>query len=175
MYEGFFLGYDSNSRAYRVFNKNSGCVEVTCDAVFDETNGSQVEQFDLDIVDDEEAPCDALRKMAIGEVRPRDPNEVQDLPSSNEAAPPTQENDQDQEDDEDQDDDQDQNDGNDQGGDEDDEDGDDPRPRPPHPRVHQSVQRDHPVDNILGDIEKGVTTRSRVATFCEHYSFVSSL
>jgi hypothetical protein len=40
--------------------------------------------------------------------------------------------------------------------------------------VNQSIQRDHPVDNILGDIEKGVTTRSRVAIFCEHYLFVSS-
>jgi hypothetical protein len=40
--------------------------------------------------------------------------------------------------------------------------------------VHQNVQRDHPVDNILGDIEKGVTTRSRIANCCEHYSFVSS-
>jgi hypothetical protein len=32
---------------------------------------------------------------------------------------------------------------------------------------------DHPVNNILGDIENGVTTRSRVVNFCEHYSFVS--
>jgi hypothetical protein len=40
--------------------------------------------------------------------------------------------------------------------------------------VLQNVQRDNPVDNILGDLEKGVTTRSRVANFCEHYSFVSS-
>jgi hypothetical protein len=40
---------------------------------------------------------------------------------------------------------------------------------------HQAVQRDHPVDTILGDIHKGVTTRSRVAHFCEHYSFVSSI
>jgi hypothetical protein len=30
------------------------------------------------------------------------------------------------------------------------------------------------MNNILGDIEKEVTTRSRVANFCEHYSFVSS-
>ncbi len=44
-----------------------------------------------------------------------------------------------------------------------------------HPRIHHIVQRDHPVDNILGDIRKGVTTRSRVASFCQHYSFVSSL
>jgi hypothetical protein len=47
VYEGFMLGYDSNSHAYHVFNKDSGCVETTCDAVFDETNGSQVEQYDL--------------------------------------------------------------------------------------------------------------------------------
>jgi hypothetical protein len=26
VYEGFLLGYDSNSCAYRVFNKDSGCV-----------------------------------------------------------------------------------------------------------------------------------------------------
>ena len=45
----------------------------------------------------------------------------------------------------------------------------------PHSRVHQSIQRDHPVDNILGSIRRGVTTRSRLANFCEFYSFVSSL
>ena len=45
-------------------------------------------------------------------------------------------------------------------------------PRPQQPRVRQSIQKDHPVDNILGDIQKGVTTRSRVANFCHHYSFV---
>jgi hypothetical protein len=53
--EGFLLGYDSNTRAYRVFNKSTGLIEVSCDIVFDETNGSQVEQVDLDELDDEEA------------------------------------------------------------------------------------------------------------------------
>jgi hypothetical protein len=48
---------------------------------------------------------------------------------------------------------------NDQGGDEDDG---DKGEAPPHPRVHQNIQRDHPIDNILGDIKKEVTTRSRV-------------
>jgi hypothetical protein len=38
--KGFFLGYDSNTKAYRVFNKSSRLVEVTSDVVFDETNGS---------------------------------------------------------------------------------------------------------------------------------------
>ena len=45
----------------------------------------------------------------------------------------------------------------------------------PHPRVHQSVQRNHPVDNILGSIRRGVNTCSHLESFCECYSFVSSL
>jgi hypothetical protein len=40
--------------------------------VFDETNGSQVEQVDLDELDDEEASCVALRNMSIGHVCPKD-------------------------------------------------------------------------------------------------------
>jgi hypothetical protein len=73
-YEGFLLGYDSNSRAYHVFNKDSDFIETTYDVVFDETNGSQVEQYDLDLVDDEEAPCDTLQRMVIANVRPQDPS-----------------------------------------------------------------------------------------------------
>jgi hypothetical protein len=33
--EGFFLGYASNSKAYRLFNKTSRQVQETCDAEFD--------------------------------------------------------------------------------------------------------------------------------------------
>jgi hypothetical protein len=73
--EGFLLGYDSNTRAYRVFNKSTRLVEVSCDIVFDETNGSQVEQVDLDELDDEEAPCVALRNMSIGDVCPKESEE----------------------------------------------------------------------------------------------------
>jgi hypothetical protein len=73
--EGFLLGYDSNTRAYRVFNKSTGLVEVSCDIVFDETNGSQVEQVDLDELDDEEAPCVALRNISIGDVCPKESEE----------------------------------------------------------------------------------------------------
>jgi hypothetical protein len=117
-----------------------------------------------------------LRTIAIGDVRPQEANE--DQLSSNEAAPPTQEDDQDQEGEQDEDDNQDHEMGNDQGGVELDEDGDDQdksRSSPlPHPRVRQTIQRDHLVNNILGAIEKGVTTQSGVATFCEHYLFVSS-
>jgi hypothetical protein len=55
-YECVLLDYDSNSHVYRVFNVTTGCVETTCDTVFDKTNDSQKEQVDLDLVDDEEVP-----------------------------------------------------------------------------------------------------------------------
>jgi hypothetical protein len=152
--------------------------------VFDETNGSQVEQVDLDELDDEEALCVVLRNMSIGDVCPKkseDPTQAQDQPSSSiQASPPTQDEDQAQNDeDENQEDEPPQEEDMDQGGDEDDQDKEDDQEirdqRPPHPRVHQAIQRDHPVNSILDDIHKGVTTRSRVAHFCECYSFVSCI
>jgi hypothetical protein len=45
----------------------------------------------------------------------------------------------------------------------------------PPTQVRATIQRNHPVDQILGDISKGVTTRSCLANFCENYSFVSSI
>jgi hypothetical protein len=148
--------------------------------VFDETNGSQVEQVDLDEIGDEEAPCIALRNMSIGDVCPKEseePPNAQDQPSSSkQASPPTQNEDEAQVDEgQDQQNEPPQDDDNDQGGDANDQDKEDEEPRPPHLRIHQAIQRDHPVDTILGNIHKGVTTRSRVAHFCEHYSFVSSI
>ena len=38
-----------------------------------------------------------------------------------------------------------------------------------------NVARDHLLDTIIGDILRGVQTRSRLASFCEHFSFVSSI
>jgi hypothetical protein len=142
--------------------------------VFDDTNGSQVEQVDLDELDDEEAPCVALRNMSIGDVCPKESEEsphAQDQPSSsNQASPPTQDEDQAQDNEnEDQEDEPPQVEDNNQGGDDNDKDKEDDEEiqgqRPPHPRVHQAIQRDHPVNSIPGDIHKGITTRSRVAHF----------
>jgi hypothetical protein len=137
--------------------------------VFDETNGSQVEQVNLDELDDEEAPCIALRNMSIGDVCPKEskePAQAQDQPSSSiQASPPTRDEELAQEkEDQDQDDEPPQEKDIDQGGDEDEQDEEDDQEirdqRPPHPRVHHAIQRDHPVNSILGDIHKGVTTRS---------------
>jgi hypothetical protein len=105
-------------------------VEVSCDIVFDETNGSQVEQVYLDELDDEEAPCIALRNMSIGDVCPKEskePTQAQDQSSSsNQASPPTQDEEQARDDeDENQEDEPPQEEDMDQGGDENDQDKED--------------------------------------------------
>ena len=38
-----------------------------------------------------------------------------------------------------------------------------------------NIARDYPLDTIIDDISRGVQTRSRLASFCEHFSFVSSI
>jgi hypothetical protein len=114
--KGFLLGYR--------------LVEVSYDIVSEETNGSEVEQVDLDELDDEEAPCVALRNMSIGDVCPKEseePSQAQDKPSSSiQASPPTQDEELAQEEeDQDQDDEPPQEEDIDQGGDEDDQDKED--------------------------------------------------
>jgi hypothetical protein len=114
--------------------------------VFDETNGSQVEQVDLDELDDEEAPCVALRNMSIGDVCPKEseePTQAQDqLSSSMQASPPTQDEDQAQnnEEEEDHENEPPQEEDNDQGRDGNGQDREDDQgeqgQRPPHPRDH---------------------------------------
>jgi hypothetical protein len=161
--EGFLLGYDSNTKAYRVFNKSLGLVEVSSDVVFGETNGSPREQVDLDDLD-EEVPTAAMRTMAIGDVRPQE-LQKQDQPSSSTMVhPPTQDDEQVP-----------QEEGQDQGGAQGEQVMEEEAPRASPTQVRATIQRHHPVDQILGDISKGVTTRSRLANFCEHYSFVSSI
>jgi hypothetical protein len=105
-----------------------------------------------------------MRTMAIGDVRPLELQE-QDQPSSSTLVhPPTQDDVQEP-----------QEEGHDQGGAQEEQVMEEEAPRIPPTQVRASIQRHHPVDQILGDISKGVTTRSRLAAFCEHYSFVSSI
>ena len=141
-----------------------------CDVIFDESNGSQGEQFD-NVVGTEEPSSRAIKKLAIGEIKPQEPvdNDDDELmfqrrSTSTSAAKSgnsgyeagdsghldrsirtpdrsiraiqveasTQHQDQSQ-------------------------DGRDAAPIQhqssiPHPRVHHIIQKDHPVDNILGSI-----------------------
>ena len=68
-YEGIFVGYATNSHAYRVLNKSTGLIEETCDAEFDKNNGSQVEQSGTCDVGDE-IPPQSIRRMGVGHILP---------------------------------------------------------------------------------------------------------
>jgi hypothetical protein len=142
-----------------------GLVESSSDIVFYETNGSQREQVDLDDIDDHDVPTATMRTMAMGDVRPQE-QQVQDQPSSSTKVQfPTQDEEQVHHDD-----------GMDQGRAQEQKGREkEGVPQEPPTQVYTNIQRDHLVDQILGDISKGVTTRSRIANFCEHYSFVSSI
>ena len=46
------------------------------DVTFDEIDGSQKEQVNVEIVGNEEAPHKAIKKLAIGEVKPKDDDNI---------------------------------------------------------------------------------------------------
>ena len=83
---GFLLGYSSNSKAYRVFNQNSGLVEEKHNVQFDETNGSQEEQWNLDDVCHEDLR-QAMKNMTLGYIKPKEGND--DPSFSIQVEPPT--------------------------------------------------------------------------------------
>ena len=123
----------------------------------------------MNLVDDEEPPSISIMRMGLGKVKPREKGSHaivearnEDPSSSTRVEPPSSQVPQDQGhphgDDHDH--------GMDQGGAEgeetqeeapqaqNDDDGESiqPQHQVSHPRVHQSIQRDHPVDNIPGSI-----------------------
>ncbi|KAK1696452.1 hypothetical protein QYE76_013149 [Lolium multiflorum] len=68
--EGTFVGYAENSHAYRYYNKFTGAIEVSCDVVFLEDNGSQVEQVVPCVASNDDDPSSAIKLMGIGHIRP---------------------------------------------------------------------------------------------------------
>jgi hypothetical protein len=118
------------------------------------TNGSPREQVDLDDIDEDDVPTAAMHTMAIGDVRPQEQQE-QDQPSSSTMVhPPTQDDGQVP-----------QEEACDQGGAQEEQVMEEEAPQVPPTQVRSTIQRNHLVDQILGDISKGVTTRSRLAIF----------
>ena len=224
--EGVFVGYGAESHTYRVYDKTVGKVIESCDVRFDENDGSQVAQFHVCDVDNEE-PQDAIRRMGIGFHHPVEihyespqasPSSIQVEASSSqvETAPimeandaPPQEHVQDpphvdqvamqepsspivdasQGHDQDQpspsivedvlQDDQGQHSG--QDGDSNDQDDQEIPPRcnrDIETRRKARVVRDfelkaNRLENILGDLKKGVTTRRQLANFSEHQAHIS--
>ena len=55
-----------------------GRVEVTVDVTFDESNGSHVEQVDSSVVEKEDPPCEAIKQMTIGDIRPQEDRATDD-------------------------------------------------------------------------------------------------
>jgi hypothetical protein len=99
--EGFLLGYSSNSKAYRVFNKTHGIIEEAYDVEFDETNGSQDENENLNDVGGVQLR-NTMKTMAIGEIKPMEDDDDDDdgivvIPSSSTINEETQQSQQDDE------------------------------------------------------------------------------
>ena len=148
---------------------DSGTLEKVHDVEFDETKGSQVENENLEDVRGIQL-SNAMKNMDIGELRPRqviddEDDQVQVLSNSNEQDDTNQASASDSHD-----------------IDQDQVASTSSQPNDLASASNQvpllqptSIARDHPLDTIIGDISRGVQTRSRLASFCEHFSFVSSI
>ena len=137
----------------------SGTLEKVYDVEFDETNGSHEEDENLDDVRGTQL-ANAMKKIDVGDIRPREVIQAEDdkdqvLSNSNVQA----------------------SDSHDQQVASTSSQPSDQSNASNRVQVLQptNVARDHPLDSIIGDISRGVQTRSRLASFCEHFSFVSSI
>jgi hypothetical protein len=166
--EGFLLGYSTTSKAYRVWNLASGTLEEIHDVEFDETKGSQDENENLKDVRGIQL-SNTIKNMDVGELRPRQVNDEEDdqvqvLSNSNVQVDTNQAN---------------------SSGSHDNEQDQQVASTSSQPNDQASasnqvpilqptnIARDHPLNTIIGDISRGVQTRSRLASFCEYFSFVS--
>jgi len=162
------LGYSTTSKAYRVWNLANGTLKEVHDVEFDETNGSQ----DEDDVRGTQL-VNAMKNMNVGDIWPREMIDVEDdknqvLSNSNVQASGSHDISQastngthvkDQQ-----------------------------MPSSssqPNDQLSASNQvqilqptniaRDHSLNHKFGDISRSVQTISRLTSFCEHFSFVSSI
>jgi transposase InsO family protein len=171
--EDFLLGYSSCSKSYRVYNKTHGIVEEAFDVEFNETNGSHNEQENLDDVRSD-GLRNAMKNMSIGDVRPREEDEDDDGRSISIRVNPSTSISNDQAQQIVQDSGNDDSQVQDRVGSSSTISPSTQEPIVPQ-RTHHILAKDHLVDQIMADISKGVQTRSRIASFCEYYSFISFL
>ena len=163
------LGYSPTSKAYRVWNLSSGTLEEVHDVKFDETKGSQEEDKNLDDVRGIQL-VNAMKSMDVGDIRPREVIDVQDDKDQVISSPNVQDG---------------TNQASTSGTQVQDQQASSSQVNQPNEQPSASnqvlilqptnVARDHPLDTIIGDISRGAQTRSRLVSFCEHFSFVSSI
>jgi hypothetical protein len=148
--ECFLLGYSLNSKAYRVYNQSSGLVEETSDIEFDETNGSQEEQENLSDVGNEGLRI-AMKNMSTGDVKPKDEEDddpsplFQVLPSSSSTTHKDQVSNVE---------------GNEASNHQpvNDSSSSSTQDASSQLKIHNAIAKDHPIDQIVGNINKGVQT-----------------
>jgi hypothetical protein len=155
--EGFLLGYSLNSKTYRVYNQSSGLVEETSDVEFDETNGSQEEQKNLDDVDNEGLRI-AMKNMTIGDVKLKDEDNDDSSPRFQVLSSSCSTSHKDQV-------------GNVESNKEsvhqsvNDSPSTSAQDASSQLKIHNAIVKDHLIDQIVGDINKGVQTRSHLVSF----------
>jgi len=153
--EGFLLGYSTTSKAYRVWNLGSGTLEEVHDIEFDETKGSQNEAQNLDDMRGDQL-ANAMKNMDVGDIRPRQVDDNCDIHMINQEVQI------------------DANEASTSGSHDDNQNQNQASGRNPLPILQPtSIARDHPLDQVICGIQSGEQTRSRLASFCEHCSFIS--
>jgi hypothetical protein len=167
--EGFLLGYSTTRKTYRVWNLASGTLEEVHDVEFDETKCSQNKNENLDIVRGIQL-SNAMNNMDVGELRPRQVNDEEDdqvqvLSNSNVQDDTNQASTSDSHD-------QSQASSSSQVQDQQVASTSSQPSASNVPTIQPTnITRDHPLDTIIGDISRGVQTRSKLALFYEHFSF----
>jgi len=68
--EGFLLAYATNEHGDRVFNETTGQIEIAIDSTFDESDGSQKEQVNAEILGKDKPSYQVIKKLATSEVKP---------------------------------------------------------------------------------------------------------
>jgi hypothetical protein len=88
--EGIFVGYATDSHAYRVFNKSNGRVVETCDVTFDEDDIS-LKGRSASCEKGDTIPPKAIERMSVGFYRPQElpPLSTEEGPSSTQVEPST--------------------------------------------------------------------------------------
>uniref|UniRef100_A0A2N9HX29 CCHC-type domain-containing protein n=1 Tax=Fagus sylvatica TaxID=28930 RepID=A0A2N9HX29_FAGSY len=131
--EGIFLGYSTNSKAYRVFNKRTMVVDESMHVVFDETNPFHIknncddEPISLENKASSSNQVDSSEKVKDQVDEPKD--EEKALPPTNNEELPKSWN----------------------------------------------VVHSHPKELIIGEIEHGVSTRSKLKDICNNMAFLSQI
>uniref|UniRef100_A0A2N9H9S1 CCHC-type domain-containing protein n=1 Tax=Fagus sylvatica TaxID=28930 RepID=A0A2N9H9S1_FAGSY len=129
--EGIFLGYSTNSKAYRVFNKRTMVVDESMHVVFDETNPFHIKNNCDDEPISLENKASSSNQVDLSE---KVKDQVDEPKDEEKALPPTN---------------------------------NEELPK------SWNVVHSHPKELIIGEVERGVSTRSKLKNICNNMAFLS--